>query len=303
MRTLLAFIFVFALAFVHAQEYDSTYTEKKIKFNGLYLGGGLLMTPSVKMSKSKLDNSWSGFKDQSYYTYNESDYSASGYTGNSYFEFGASFYTNFGKVDSLFNRWQLHVGICYMSQSTISSFDNYVYKRIDTLAPTSGAANFYMDHVEYNAVYVTHNTDLLGINISEMYSPYTTERFFSLTGGFGLNAMIGVSSDIHESTGTWTVNFVTDNTYYDYNKERPNIQVNAPISASDKFYASNSFYSFYDVYLAGGANLKWITGRGGSCVILNPVIKAGVKSFNISKGGSYTDFFALPQLNLRLMFK
>jgi hypothetical protein len=302
MKTLSAFLFIFVVAFANAQEDDTTYVEKKVRFNGLYLGGGMMMTPSVKMNKTKLDNSWSEFRNQSYYNYNESGYSASGYTGNSYFEFGASFYTNFGKVDSLYNRWQLHVGISYMSQSTISSFENYVYKRIDTLAPTSGAANFYMDHVEYNAVYVTHNTDLLGINVSEMFSP-NTDRFFSMTGGFGLNAMIGVNSNIHESSGTWTVNFVTDNTYFDYNKERPNIQVNAPIATSDKFYSSNSVYSFFDIYLAGGANLRWITGRGGSCIILNPVIKAGVKSFNISKGGSYTNFFALPQLNLRLMFR
>jgi hypothetical protein len=302
MRTLAAFIFLFSLSCAYAQDYDSNYVEKKIRFNGLYLGGGMFITPSVQMKKEKLESSWDGFKDRPYFNYMESDYSASGYTGNSYFEFGASFYTNFGKNDSLFNRWQLHVGLSYMTQSTISSFEHYTYKRVDTLAPTSGAANYYMDRVEYNSAYVTHYTDLIGINVSEMFIPYN-ENFFSLTAGFGLNALFGINSRIIESTGTWTVNYVTDNTYFDYNKEKPNIQINAPVTSSVVTYGSNTMYSMFDVYVAGGANLRWFTGKGGSRIVLNPVIKAGVRSFNVSNGGSYFNAFALPQLNLRIIFK
>jgi len=291
---------------INAQSFfdeDSTSKPKKFMFNGIYLGGGLFVTPSVHMNQNKLDASWKGFSKQYYYNYMESDYSSSGYTGNSCYEIGASFYTNWGKTDSLFNRWQMHIGLVYLlEQSTISSFENYTATRIDTLAPTSGAANYYMDHVEYNSVYVTHSTDLLGLNISEMYIPHH-DKFVSFTGGFGLQALLGVNSKIYESAGTWTVNYVTDNTFFDYNKERPNVQFNSPVSSYTKTYNSTANYSLMDAYVAGGCQFRWITGKGGTRIILNPLIRAGVKTFNVSKGGSYYGTFGLFTVNLKVVFK
>jgi hypothetical protein len=306
MKKFIVAIIVFAFLSSGAKNFkapgDSIQKTKKIQFNGVYAGIGLFISPSTYMKRERLKTSWPAFSNKSYANYMESDYSGSGYTGNTCFEIGASFYSNFGKIDSMYNRWQMKIGITYLTgQSTITSFENYDAVRIDTLISSSGGPTYYKDQVYINTTYISHSSDFVGINISETFTS-NFKKFFSFTGGLGLSAMIGVSSRIYENSAVGSGTFATEDSIYDYNDKKPVLQ-NASFVSEQNSYTSSSVYSAFTFYFTGGANLRWIPGKKDICVILNPIVNVGIRNLNISKGGNYTNAFILPSINLRLVFK
>jgi hypothetical protein len=297
---ILVFPFVLSAAIVPS---DSTAKKPgKFPLNGVYLNAGLFITPSMRMNSTELGNVWSDFSAQPYANYKESPYAGSGYTGNSCFEAGASFYTNFGKTDSLHNRWQTSIGFTYLSQqSTISSFEKYTTVRADTLNSMGGGATYYKDLVYYNSVYVSYASDFIGLNLCETFTS-DFNKFFSMTGGIGLSAMTSINTRIQETNGVWIGENLTTDPYFNYDSAKVSV-ANYEFFPSDRSIASSNRNMFYSLYLTGGFNVKWVSSKKGVHLILNPMVRGGVKDLSLGAGGNYFNAFVQPCINLRVVFR
>jgi hypothetical protein len=280
---------------------DSMVKTKKQRFAGIYLNGGIFVTPSVYMNRGELSRLSPEFLLQPYSSYKESSYAKSGYTGNSNFELGFSFYNNFGKIDSLRKRWQTHIGLTYLSdQSAIASFENYTSERKDTLVSVSGGPSYYKDQVYYNLVYTTYSSKYLGLDISETFTG-DSKKMLSMTGGLGLSGMAAIDPHLHENSGVWSGEYITADPHFNYDSAHVSIS-GYKFTSTDRIITTEKRASLYTVYATAGFNIRWLNTKKKLCLVLNPMVKAGIRMFNLAGAGQYNHAYILPCINLKLMF-
>lgn len=280
---------------------DSLRTKGSGRFTAIYANAGVFITPSVFLNRGELARLSPEFKTAPYNTYNESSYAKSGYTGNSSFELGFSFSNKWGRIDSLRGRWQTRIGVTYLTdQSAIASFENYTSARRDTLVSVSGGPSYYKDQVYYNLIYATYSSSYLGIDISETYSG-NSDKFFSMSGGLGLSAMAAVDPHLHENSGMWTGENITNDPHLNYDSAKVSI-AGYNFSSGDRTISTDKHASLYTVYGTVGFNIRWLNSRKKLRLVLNPMIKAGIRMFNLAGSIESNHAYFQPCINLKFVF-
>ncbi|MGZ3884467.1 MAG: hypothetical protein ACXVP0_07460 [Bacteroidia bacterium] len=295
---LLIILFPFVMNGNSLSPADSTLA-KRPRFIGLYGSGGVFITPSVFMNRGELGRLSPEFNSPPYTTYNESSYAKSGYTGNSSFALGLSFF-NSRTTDSLKGRWQTNVAVTYLTdQSAIASFEHYSSERKDTLVSVSGGSTYYKDQVYYNLVYATYSSNYLGLDVSETFTS-NLKKFFSFTGGFGLSGMAAIDPHLHENSGVWTGENITSDPYHNYDSTKVDIS-GYKFTSTDRAIATDRRAMIYTVYASVGFNVRWMNSKKKLRLILNPMLKAGVRMFDLDGAVQSNHAYFQPCINLKFV--